>query len=343
MRALPVLQPSPRSPRLAPTPRVEPATPPRAVRLSLTDRCDLACVYCRPHKHDGYLEKRLSLDEWRTLADGLVRAGVRRVRITGGEPLLFPALVDFVAALADLGLEDVALTTNATRLERLAAPLAKAGLHRINVSIDTLDPKRFFRMTRGGSLAAVLAGIEAARAAGFSSIKTNTVVVRGENDDEIRALTLWAWERGLVPRFLEVMPIGEGQALADRVVPYAEMHAAIADLVDDAAPAREPDRGPARYLAKKSAARGERVGFITGTTDTFCKGCDRLRVASDGVLRPCLATNDGLSAMGSIARHDPDGVADDVRAAWRLKPDGEIWKGCTEETARGVSIRQIGG
>ena len=340
MRALPILQPAILA-KHAPRSLAEPATPPRAVRLSLTDRCDLACVYCRPHKHDGYLEKRLSLEEWRTLAAGLVRAGVRRVRITGGEPLLFPALVDFVAALADLGLEDVALTTNATRLERLAEPLARAGLHRLNVSIDTLDPKRFFRMTRGGSLAGVLAGIEAARAAGFASIKTNTVVVRGENDDEIRALTLWAWERGMIPRFLEVMPIGEGQALADRVVPYAEMHAAVADLVEEAPPAREPDRGPARYLDRRGG--GARVGFITGTTDTFCKGCDRLRVASDGVLRPCLATNDGLSAMGSIAARDPDGVADDVRAAWRMKPDGEVWKGCTEETARGVSIRQIGG
>jgi cyclic pyranopterin phosphate synthase len=319
-----------------------PATPPRAVRLSLTDRCDLACIYCRPHKRDGYLEKRLDLKAWRLLVAGLVRAGVRRVRITGGEPLLFPEVVAFVRALADLGLEDVALTTNATRLEALARPLRDAGLHRLNVSIDTLDPHRFFRMTRGGNLSKVLAGIEAARDAGFSPIKLNTVVVRDENDDEIESLTRWAWDRGLVPRFLEVMPIGEGQSLAHRVVSFAEIRARLAHLTEPGDAEKEADRGPARYLVARHDPR-LRVGFISGTTDTFCKGCDRLRVASDGTLRPCLATNDGLSPQTGLAKKDADLVADAVLEAWKMKPDGEVWKGCTEETARSVSIRQIGG
>ncbi|MBV9948947.1 MAG: radical SAM protein, partial [Myxococcales bacterium] len=166
MRALPVL------PALA----NEPATPPTSVRLSLTDRCDLACVYCRPHKSDGYLDDTLQIEAWKTMVGGLVRAGIRRVRITGGEPLLHPRVVSMVAYLASLGLEDLALTTNATHLARLACPLREAGLQRINVSLDTLDPARFERMTRGGKLARVVDGIDQALSAGFSGMKLNAVV-----------------------------------------------------------------------------------------------------------------------------------------------------------------------
>jgi len=309
------------------------------VRVSLTDRCDLACIYCRPHRHDGYLERRLDLDAWRIVVDGLVRAGIRRVRITGGEPLLHPGVVDFVRHVAGVPeIDDLALTTNATRLQKLARPLRDAGLRRLNISIDTLDDARFFRMTRGGRLRDVLAGIEAARAAEFSPIKINCVVVRGENDDELERITEWAWSLGLVPRFLEVMQIGEGAKLADRVVSGAEMRARIAHLLCDETPEKEPDRGPAKYVRARRDAR-LRVGFITGTSDTYCKGCDRLRVASDGFLRPCLAKNDGLAARTNDAAH----VAESVLEAWSLKPDGETWKGCTEQTAASVSIRAIGG
>src|SRR5262249_40184190 len=188
-------------------PRPEPATPPRSVRLSLTDRCDLACIYCRPDKQDGYLEDRLEVEAWKTMALGLVRAGVRRVRLTGGEPLLHPAVVEVVSFLGTLGLDDLALTTNATRLERHAKPLRAAGLGRVNVSLDTLDPARFRRMTRGGKLDVVLRGIDAALAAGFDEVKLNAVVVRGENDAELEDIVRWSWARGIVPRFLEVMHI----------------------------------------------------------------------------------------------------------------------------------------
>lgn len=332
MRALPLFRETP-----------APAVPPRAVRLSLTDRCDLACVYCRPHRHDGYLERRLDLAAWKTMVEGLVRAGVRRVRLTGGEPLLHPHVVEVVRHLATIGVDDVALTTNATRLAELAEPLARAGLHRINVSLDTLDAGRFFRMTRGGRLQTVLAGIEAARAAGLAPIKLNAVVVRGENDDELEALVRFAWERGLVPRFLEIMAIGEGARLQDRVVPAAELRARLAHLLEEGAPEREVDRGPARYLRARHDPR-LRVGFISGTSDTYCKGCDRLRVACDGTLRPCLATNDGLSAEADARAGNADAVAARTLEAWRtLKPDGETWKGCTEPTAEEVSIRAIGG
>lgn len=331
MVALPVLQPRP-----------QPATPPRSVRLSLTDRCDLACIYCRPHKQDGYLEDRLEVEAWKTMALGLVRAGVRRVRLTGGEPLLHPAVVEVVTFLGTLGLEDVALTTNATRLERHARALRAAGLMRVNVSLDTLDADRFQRMTRGGKLDVVLRGIDAALDAGFDEIKLNAVVVRGENDIEIEDIVHWSWARGIVPRFLEIMHIGEGAKLKDRIVHANEMRAGLAHLLDSGDALAETNRGPARYLFARHDP-SKKVGFITGTSDTYCKGCDRLRVAADGTLRPCLATNDGLAA-GQLARRGNDGgVALAVHEAWKLKPDGDVWKGCTEPDAASVSMRGIGG
>jgi cyclic pyranopterin phosphate synthase len=312
------------------------------VRLSLTDRCDLACIYCRPHKQDGYFDEILDLEAWKTMVSGLVRAGVRRVRITGGEPLLHPQATAMVGYLATLGLDDLALTTNGTRLARLARPLREAGLHRINVSLDTLDAARFARMTRGGRIGRVIEGIDAALSAGFDPVKLNAVVVRGENDAEIESIVRWCWDRGIVPRFLEVMQIGEGARLKDRVVTASEMRLRLAHLLEPLDGERDPDRGPAKYVSARNDP-AKRVGFITGTSDTYCKGCDRLRVASDGTLRPCLATNDGVAA-GTVARSgDEQGVVEALARAWALKPDGDVWKGCTEEAAADVSMRGIGG
>jgi cyclic pyranopterin phosphate synthase len=317
-------------------------TPPRSVRLSLTDRCDLACIYCRPHRQDGYVSERLDFDAWTTMMNGLVSAGVRRVRLTGGEPLLHKDIVKVVGFLATLNLDDVALTTNATRLENLAKPLRDAGMRRINISLDSLDATRFARMTRGGDLSLVLRGIDAALKAGFDEIKLNAVVVKDENDVELESLVRFCWDRNIVPRFLEVMAIGEGAKMKDRVVTATEMRMRLSHLLASEPAERETDRGPARYIFSK-ADRTKKVGFITGTSDTYCKGCDRLRVASDGMLRPCLATNDGLSAAEIARAGNVDGVASAIADAWKMKPDGDIFKGCTEESAAHVSIRGIGG
>jgi cyclic pyranopterin phosphate synthase len=307
-------------------------TQPRSVRLSLTDRCDLACIYCRPNRQDGYLERRLELAAWIAMVEGLVRAGVRRVRLTGGEPLLHKDVVEVVAALAKLPIDDIALTTNATRLAALARPLREAGLQRINVSLDSLDAHRFRKMTRGGDLRGVIAGIDAAIDAGFSHLKLNAVVVRGENDDELESIVRWSWARGITPRFLEVMAIGEGAKLKDRVVTVPEMRAQLAPLLSTDEAQREHDRGPARYVTARHDT-ALRVGFISGTSDTYCKGCDRLRVASDGMLRPCLATEDGVSAAAAARSGDSDAVVSAVSQAWTMKPDGDVFKGCTEESA----------
>ncbi len=337
------MQPAPQARRSLPLLHAAPRVEPRTVRVSLTDRCDLACVYCRPSRSDGYLEKRLDDDAWRAMIRALVQAGVRRVRITGGEPLLHPRVTELVAFVASLGVEDLALTTNATLLAERARALRAAGLQRLTVSLDSLVPERFWRITRGGRLDRVLAGIEAARAAGFAELKTNTVVLRDDNDDELPALTSWAWERGIVPRFIEVMRVGEGAHLPpETLVGHAEMRGRLAHLLVDEDGARDEGRGPARYVHARGDAR-LRVGFITGTTDTYCETCDRLRVASDGTLRPCLATNDGVAAMDLAERGDVGALVGAIGEAWALKPDGRTWKGCTEDTAADVSMRAIGG
>jgi GTP 3',8-cyclase len=322
---------------------VAPAVAPRTVRVSLTDRCDLACVYCRPSRTDGYFESRLDDDAWKAMIGALVQAGVKRVRVTGGEPLLHPRVVELVAFIAELGVDDLALTTNATRLEKLARPLRDAGLRRLTVSLDSLSPVRFWRITRGGRLERVLAGIEEARRAGFEELKTNTVVLRDENDDELDAIVRWAWARGIVPRFIEMMRVGEGANLpADKLVGALEMRARLRHLLEDEKGARDPDRGPARYVAARHDAR-LRVGFITGSTDTYCDTCDRMRVASDGTLRPCLATNDGVPARALAEAGNVGGLVRAIGEAWALKPDGSTWKGCTEDSAAEVSMRAIGG
>jgi cyclic pyranopterin phosphate synthase len=319
------------------------ATPPQSVRISLTDRCDLACVYCRPSRSDGYFEKRLDDESWKTMVRALVKAGVRRFRLTGGEPLLHPRVVDLVAFVASLGVEDLALTTNGTQLEKLAQPLRDAGLARITISIDSLVPERFWRLTRGGRLERVLAGIDAALAAQFAEVKTNTVVLRGENDDELEDIVRWAWKRGILPRFIEVMRVGEGAKLPpEKLVSAAEMRSRLASLLDDGPAQRPPSRGPAKYVRGRFD-RDRSVGFITGTTDTYCDACDRLRVGSDGSLRPCLATNDGVGAMDLAQSGNVDGLVRAVSDAWSLKPDGRTWKGCTEATAADVSMRATGG
>ncbi len=169
------------------------------------------------------------------------------------------------------------------------------------------------------------------------------MVLRGDNDDELPAIAEWAWARGIVPRFIEVMRVGEGAHLPEeKLFSAAEMRTRLAHLLADEIWQRDADRGPARYVRAKHDAR-HRAGFITGTTDTYCDSCDRLRVASDGTLRPCLATNDGVAAMALAQAGDAAGLATAIGEAWALKPDGRTWKGCTESSAADVSMRAIGG
>ena len=327
--ALPVL----RAPTNAPLPR--------AIRISLTDRCDMACVYCRPSHRDGYEKTRLSLAARLHLLAEVQKSGVERVRFTGGEPLLSPDLLPLIRAARVLGFQDISVTTNGSRLAELAEPLREAGLHRLTLSLDSLSPETFHRLTRGGKLARVLEGLARAESVGFAELKTNTVALRGWNEDELLPIAEFALARGITPRFLEVMPIAEGAALSqDALIPESELWERLSPLLDNGAPPeRAPERGPARYRPTRDG-RG-RVGVISGTSNTFCQGCDRLRIAADGTLRPCLAWPESVAAGEVLERGEA--LAESLVAAWQKKPDGEHFRGCTEPTAAALSMRAIGG
>ena len=294
----------------------------------------------------------MGAEHWATVVEGLARRGVRRVRLTGGEPLMHPHVVAIARAIAAVdGIEDVAITTNGTRLADLAMELRDAGVRRLNLSIDSRDPRRFFRLTRGGRVEDVLAGLDAAQRAGFE-LKTNTVVIGGDdgNFDELPELARFLLDRGATPRFLELMTVGEGARIREHFIPFSAIRERLAGLLLEGdrgltpaagrgEPAREPDRGPAVYLPTRD---GRRIGFITGTSDTFCSGCDRLRVSSDGQLRPCLATNDAVDISAAIRTGDLAAIGDGLAAAWAQKPD-DAWGGCTEPSAAGVDMRATGG
>lgn len=271
----------------------------RYLRLSITDRCDLACAYCMPvgGVAASPREEVLSVEELLRVVAVFRRLGVRTVRLTGGEPLVRRGVVELIRAIRDeVGLTDIALTTNATVLAHLARELVSAGLARVNVSLDSVRPDTFKAMTRGGDLSRVIAGIDAIQAAGIGEIKVNAVVVRGMNHDQLGELVDWAWARDLVPRFIELMPLGEGAKLGrEALVSVTEMRAQLGDrLADDVSAEHDLGRGPAGYVASRDGT-GRRVGFIGAVTDNFCQRCNRIRVTSRGELRACLASPTGLS------------------------------------------------
>ncbi len=262
------------------------------LRISLTDRCSLRCTYCMPAEGVPWLPGAtlLTTDELVRIARVGVALGITEIRLTGGEPLLRPDVVDVVARLATLtgpaGPVELSLTTNGLRLPALAGPLADAGLTRVNVSLDTLDRDRFTALTRRDRLPGVIAGLAAARAAGLSPIKINSVVMRGVNDDEVADLVSFAIEHGYQMRFIEQMPLDPGHTWDRReMVTGAEILAALRARFDltplpgrGAAPAELwlVDGGPAT------------VGVIASVTAPFCGSCDRVRLTADGQLRSCL-------------------------------------------------------
>lgn len=286
------------------------------LRLSITDRCDLACIYCMPpggEEEHALRSDLLTFEEIATIVRLAARMGVRRVRLSGGEPLVRRGVVELVRELrASTPIEKLAMTTNATRLAELGRPLRDAGLGAVNVSIDSLDPATFARLTRGGDLGKVLAGIDEALALGLET-KLNAVLVRGENDHEIEALVDFAWARGISLRFIELMPLGEGAKLgADRRVPAAEVVARLGERLAPDLVSGARDHGPARYRLAADGS-GRRVGFITPISDEFCASCNRVRLTAQGDLRACLASRKALSLRDLLR----DG-ADERTLAWAL-------------------------
>jgi cyclic pyranopterin phosphate synthase len=264
----------------------------RDLRVSVTDKCNFRCLYCMPAEGLPWLGagQTLTRDELIRALRVAIDLGVRTVRITGGEPTLRRDLVDVVAAIGGLGVE-MAMTTNGFLMDRLAAPLAEAGLSRANVSLDSLRRDRFEQITKRDALHRVLAGIEATMAAGLTPVKINAVVVRGFNDDEVEPMAAWARDLGVELRFIEFMPLdAPGEWTAEQVVPAGEILARL----DQAFGLQGPDpRGSAPAERYRFADGRGAVGVIASVTRAFCAQCDRIRLTADGQVRTCLfATNE---------------------------------------------------
>jgi len=274
------------------------------LRISVTEACGLRCVYCAPARRpppDG-AGPPLTADEVARFVRAMARGpGVSTVRLTGGEPLERPDLADLVRRLAREGVAEVALTTNGQNLAERAASLAEAGLARVNVSLDALDPALFRRLTGGGEVERTLAGVAEARRRGLWPVKLNMVVLRGLNLDEVPAVAAWAVARGHPVRFLELMPIGPARAhFAEWFVPTAEVRAHLAQAFTltplpeaSAGGGGAGSRSSRDFLARDRRGRVGRVGFISPVSQPFCRGCRRLRLTSTGHLVGCLARGEG--------------------------------------------------
>lgn len=301
-----------------------------SLRISVTDRCNLRCNYCMPEDEYVWLPRQsiLSFEEITRLTRIFADSGVRKVRITGGEPLLRKDLPQLVGQLAAVdGLNDLALTTNAVLLASLAAALREAGLHRVTVSLDTLRPDRYRDMMRGDRLDDVLEGIRAAREVGFRDIKLNTVVMRGVNDDEIDDLLRFARAHGLEVRFIEYMDVGGATRWsAELVVSRREILTRIERSFGSASPRAADD--PAAPADRFILPDGTTFGVIASTTSPFCRTCDRSRVTADGTWYLCLYAAEGVDLKGLLR-----GGASDATIAKRIH---EVW---TARADRGAEER----
>jgi cyclic pyranopterin phosphate synthase len=281
------------------------------LRISVTDRCNLRCTYCMPPEGIPWQphESILSFEEIEAVTRAAAELGISKVRLTGGEPLVRLGIASLVRVLARIpGVDDLAMTTNGILLPRHAEELAEAGLRRVNISLDTLRPERFERITRLGHIEDVFAGIEAAQQAHLDPVKINMVVVRGVNDDEVLDLARKTRDDGWNVRFIEWMPVGDkGQAdsgWAQGVVTGEEILSHIETVLGPLQPAKaQVGVGPARYYRLK-AATGT-LGFITAVSDHFCYGCNRLRLTADGQLRPCLLSDREIDLRTPL-RHGAD-------------------------------------
>lgn len=274
------------------------------LRLSVTDRCDFRCVYCMAEDMTFLPRQQvLSLEEIERLARLFVARGVKKIRLTGGEPLVRQGIVGLCERISALpGLRELVMTSNGSQLVKLARPLADAGVKRLNISLDSLDPARFRAITRTGELAQVLAGIEAARSAGFERIKLNVVVMNGRNADEVPALVDYALNHGLDISFIEEMPLGEvGRSRAESLCSSDEVRARIAErysLLDST----ESTGGPARYV-RVADYPASRIGFISPHSHNFCASCNRVRLTAEGRLLLCLGHENAIDLRALVRRH----------------------------------------
>ena len=295
------------------------------IRVSVTDRCDLRCVYCMSEDME-FLPKAdvLSLEELERLCAAFLRLGVRKLRLTGGEPLVRRGVMDLIARLGEHvaagRLDELTLTTNGTQLAGCAHGLKAAGMRRINVSLDSLDGETFRRITRFGDLNKVLEGIEAAKSAGLA-IKINTVALKGVNEHEIDRLIAWCGEQGHDMTLIETMPLGDVDGYRiDQYVPLDELRNRLAKRWT-LEPSTVSTGGPARYV--RVAQTGRTLGFITPMTHNFCEGCNRVRVTCTGTLYMCLGQEDLVDLRAPLRRSEADDAIESaILDAIARKPKG---------------------
>jgi len=296
------------------------------LRVSVTDRCDFRCIYCMAEEMT-FLPKAevLTLEELDRLCSAFVGLGVRKLRLTGGEPLVRKNVMELFRALSrhlkSGALEELTVTTNGSQLGKYADELARLGVKRVNVSIDTLDPKKFTEITRRGNLETVLEGLRAAKEAGIR-VKINTVALKGVNDEEAEALVEWCGRQGHDLTFIEVMPMGDigGENRLDQYMPISLLRARLAKswAMEETS---ERTGGPARYVRVKET--GQRIGFITPLTHNFCESCNRVRVTCTGMLYMCLGQEDSADLRAPLRASESDAqLIAAIEEAITRKPKG---------------------
>ena len=314
------------------------------LRISVTDRCNLRCVYCMPEEGLSFLPQRdlLSFDEILRVARVARGLGVTALRITGGEPLVRKGLPRLVGGLAQIGFDDLAMTTNGTELAPQAGTLAAAGLRRINISCDSLRPDRFAAIRRRGDLAVVLDAMDAAERAGLTPLKINVVLLRGQNDDEILDFAEFARQTGRIVRFIEFMPLdAEGKWGGGRLVPGQEVFERISAVWPLVAQSDASDPAPAERF-RFADGQGE-IGLISTVTQPFCGTCNRLRLTADGDLRNCLFSDDERGVRDTLRRGGTDAELSLLfrQAVWAKFPGHGIDEPGFLSPARSMSM--IGG
>ncbi len=309
------------------------------MRISITDLCNLRCQYCMPE--EGICKKDhddiLSLEEIVEIVKAGAKLGIDKVRITGGEPLVRNGIVEFIQMISNIdGIKDIAITTNGILLPKYGQALKNAGLKRVNISIDSLKPDKYKEITRGGDLSKVLDGINEAIRLGLTPVKLNVVAIGGYNDDEIGDFIKLTKDKPIDVRFIELMPIGEASEWGkDRFISNEDIKNKFINLV----PTETEPSSPAKYY-KLSGGKG-RVGFINPISNHFCGDCNRLRLTSDGKLKPCLHSNNEIDIL-EIVRNNPEKIYDVLKSAILSKPEKhDLYSEDHEESNR--SMFQIGG
>jgi len=307
------------------------------LRIYITDRCNLRCFYCMPDEGIQKLSHGdiLSFEQLYLIVQAAVELGIKKVRITGGEPLVRLGVIEFISKISKLsGLTDIAMTTNGILLEKYAQKLKQAGLHRLNISLDSLREERYRQITRRGELQQVLKGIEAAERVGLSPIKINTVIMRGINDDEIEDFARLSQVKPYQIRFIELMPMGEAELIEDkRFISNEEIIEKIPELIPMV---KGNDPGPAKYY-QLLGAKGK-LGFISPMSNHFCKTCNRIRLTADGKLKPCLHSNFEIDIKDATKIQDIKRL---LKKAILSKPERHHLNEGSESSIR--SMNQIGG